>query len=202
MQELLLLGIFSIKEAVVPAALLVPLLVATITFGLRFRQEYARVTAVATLESLAHTDVAEWGPATWAALKEAYEPYPDTGRTTEISKDKLSFWVEPYGKVTQGVFSDGQRATVCVMNASLDEEFKETMEGTEGGEPITVRAATTDYGSMAGGETSAGGRGKDAREEAYYQGTAIEPPRREIQFQVGRFDGTEGGEEKWEHVDV
>jgi hypothetical protein len=201
-QELLLLGIFGIKKAAVPAALLVPLLVATIAVGLRFRKEYARVTAVATLESLMHTDIAEYGPTTWTELKEAYDPYPDSGRTTEISKDKLSFWAEPYGVVTQGVFSDGQRGTVCVMNASSEEEFKGAMGSAEGG-PKSVRPAATDYGSLAGGEASGGGGPeKDAREETYYQGTAIAPPRREIHFQARRTDGTEGGEEKWEQVDV
>jgi len=201
-QELLMLGIFGIKEAAVPAALLVPLLVATITVGLRFRKEYARVTAVATLGSLMHTDVAEYGPTTWTELKNAYDPYPDSGRTTELSKDKLSFWTEPYGVVTQGVFSDGQRGTVCVMNASSEAEFMEVMGGPVGGGPKSVRPAATDYGSLAGGEAGGGGSEKDAREEACYQGTAIEPPRREIHFQLGRTDGTEGGEEKWEQVDV
>jgi hypothetical protein len=100
-----------------------------------------------------------------------------------------------------GNFSDGQRGTVCVMNASSEEEFKEAMGSAEGW-PKSVRPAATDYGSLAGGEASGGGPGKDAREEAYYQGTAIPPPRREIHFQVGRTDGTERGEEKWEQVDV
>ena len=200
-QELLLLGIFGIKEAAVPAALLVPLLVATITVGLRFRKEYARVTAVATLESLMHADIAEYGPMTRTELKEAYDPYLDSGRITGISKDKLSFWAEPYGVVTQGVFSDGQRGTVCVMNASSEAEFKEAMGGPVGGWPKSARPAGTDYGSLAGKEAGGGGSEKDAREAAYYQGTAIEPRRREIHFQVGRTDGTEG-EEKWEQVDV
>lgn len=70
-----------------------------------------------------------------------------------------------------------------------------------GGGPKTTRPAGTDHGSLAGYEAGGGGSEKDAREEAYYQGTAIESPRREIHFQVGRTDGTEG-EEKWEQVDV
>lgn len=199
-QELLLMGILGIKKAVLPAAFLLPLLVATIIVGLRFRKEYTKVTTVATLKSLLHTDVAEYGPTTWKDLKNSYDPYPDSGRTTEISKGKTSFWTEPYGVVTQGVFSEGQRGTVCLMNASSSEEFKEAMRGTRGTGPKSMCPMATDYGSLAGGEGSGGGRGKDAREEAYYQGTAIKPLR-EIHFQVGQTDGTKA-DQKWEQIDV
>ncbi|GAB5037224.1 early-responsive to dehydration 4 [Nannochloropsis oceanica] len=199
-QTLLLMGIFAMKKAVLPAAFLLPLLVAIITVGLRFRKEYTKVTTVATLENLMHTDLAEYGPTTWNNLKDSYDPYPDSGRTMELSKGKMTFLTEPYGVVTQGVFSEGQRGTVCLMNASSLDEFREAMRGIRGTGPQSACPSATDYGSLAVGQESGGGPGSDVRQEAYYQGQVNEPTR-EIQIQVGQTDGTIR-DQNCERVDV
>ncbi len=204
-QELLLLGIFGIKKAAVPAALMVPLLVATIGAGVHFRKDYARVTQVATLESLAHTDVAEYGPSTWASLKAAYAPYLDDGRKQEVSREKLGLWAEPYGVVTQGVFSDGQRPTVCVMNSTPEEEFHQE----RGEEERTAAGPTTGttYGSVDDEEALH----QVLPESGLTEAEEREQPERRtiIKLQVRQRNGAEGGEEgdaagdtKWENLEV
>ncbi|EWM27857.1 early-responsive to dehydration 4 [Nannochloropsis gaditana] len=148
LQQVLLLGIFSIKRGFAQAALLLPLLVVTVTLGLYHHSMYTPVAAVATLESLASTDIAEYGPTSWTALKQAYSPYSDKGQTNDVSKARLYLWTEPYGVLTQGVFSEGQRVPVSAINTIPEEE----LSGTDSSEQGLKRAqnASMDYGTLAG----------------------------------------------------
>lgn len=209
--EIILIGILGLKKYALPAALLVPLLILTVAFGLHMRRAFARAAEVATLESLAQTDTAEHGPMTWEGLKKAYAPYRDDGEKKELSREKLWLLAEPYGVVTQGVFNDGQRAQVTVINATSDEEYKEssalgTVEGgaNVGGRrsyalPKAGEAGAAYYGSTEGG----GGGGACGKEECRKKQAKTFS---DVQIQVTRRNGAEGLEEepegKWEEVAV
>lgn len=116
--QILLLGLMGLKRAATPSALLVPLLVATVAFAFDMARSFKRVSEVATLESLAHTDLAEYGPGTRGALAKAYAPLPDTGEGEELSMPTLVTWSDPYGVVAQGMVTEGQRAAIEAMNAA------------------------------------------------------------------------------------
>lgn len=116
--QILLIGLMGVKRAATPSALLIPLLAATVAFAFDMHKSFCRVTEVATLESLAHTDLAEYGPTTREALAKAYAPLPDTGEGEELSMPTLVTWTDPYGVVAQGMVTEGQRAAIEAMNAA------------------------------------------------------------------------------------
>ena len=130
--QILLIGLMGLKRAATPSALLVPLLAATIAFAFDTHRAFHRVTEVATLESLAHTDLAEYGPMTRKALAKAYAPLPDTGEGTELSMPTLVTWTDPYGVVAQGMVTEGQRAAIEAMNAAGGEAIPSKDEAVAG----------------------------------------------------------------------
>lgn len=105
--QLLLIGLTGLKRAPTPSALLLPLLLATVAFAFDAAKSFNRVAGVATLESLAHTDLAEYGPGTKEALAKAYSPLPDGGELgEELPMPTLVTWTDPYGVVAQGMVRD------------------------------------------------------------------------------------------------